>query len=270
MRKKIIKLLLIAICFQSFIYLNVDKVDAANYQQDKIVKIAMKEKGKKYQRKYGASPWCAAFVNWSARQAGVSTSVIPATYSSTDMYNKVLKLGGKKVSSPKKGDLVFYKKSSKSSSMRHVAIMTSSSMSIHGNYQKMVSYIKAKDYMIGKKKISKSLIVYVRPKYPTVPAIPVISSAQYINETIAIKWSKVSNVSSYELLIKDKSGKVVKTTSISSSKTAYSFTYSEPGQYSIYLRAKNSIGYSSYSKKNTLVIEESIEEEFENSTLENN
>lgn len=48
------------------------------------------------------------------------------------MYYSVKNNGGKVVTSPQREDLVFYKTTN--GTISHVAIMTSSTMSIHGNY----------------------------------------------------------------------------------------------------------------------------------------
>lgn len=148
----------------SLLHVSLIDVDASS-KMDKMVSIAMAEEGSGYKKKYGVSPWCASFVSWAARQAGIPTSVIPATASSAGMYSGTKSGGGKVVSTPQKGDLVFYKKYS-SGSICHVAIMTSSTMSIHGNYSKKVKYMNAYDYIDGNgKKTTRSRMIFVRPNY---------------------------------------------------------------------------------------------------------
>ena len=154
--------------------LHVSLVDVeASSQVDKFVSIAMAEKGSGYKSKYGVKPWCASFVSWAARQAGIPKSVIPATASSYEMYKGVKKGGGEIVNSPQKGDLVFYKKSSKESSICHVGIMTSSSMSIQGNYSSKVKYMSPYDYIDSNgNKTNRSKMIFVRPNYGSSSGTP--------------------------------------------------------------------------------------------------
>jgi hypothetical protein len=249
--RKFIKIFIVMTMLFCFASIRVEDAQAMGRQQDKIVAIAVKEKGSRYKRKYGARPWCAAFISWAARRANVSTSVIPKTASSTTMYKQVLKKGGKRVKIPQKGDLVFYKRSSRSSSMMHVALMTSSTMSIHGNYSRKVSYIKATDYRTGRGsgRISKKRIVYVRPCYPKAPSRPTLTSASFIDEKVQIKWKKVSHTSSYTIYMKDDKKKTVFSKNVSSKLSSYTFTYNNQkyGKYALYIKANNSIGSSSLS-----------------------
>ena len=169
---KIIKLCMALMISLSLVHINVNQVEASSYA-DKLVDIAMSEKGNGYKTKYGSAyggtstAWCASFVTWAARNAGIPTSIIPSTASAYGMYTGVKNGGGKIVSSPQKGDLVFYKRYSNDSSICHVGIMISSSMSIQGNYSDQVKYMSPYDYRLGKGKppISKSKIIFVRPNY---------------------------------------------------------------------------------------------------------
>ena len=149
-------------------FMNVSLIDVeASSQGDKLVSVAMAEQGNSYKSKYGATKnaWCASFVSWAARQAGIPTSIIPSTESASGMKSAVVSLGGKVVSSPQKGDLVFYKHS-KTGSICHVAIMTSSTMSIHGNYSNKVTYMAADNYYDSRNvKTTRSRMIFVRPKY---------------------------------------------------------------------------------------------------------
>lgn len=249
MLKKLTKVLCILMLGIGIIQLNIKKTEAKTLVQDKMVSIAMKEKGSRYKKKYGPSPWCTAFVNWSARKAKVSTKVIPNATNSTTMYKKLLKCGAKVVKKPKKGDIVFYKRSSKSNSMMHTALMTSSTMSIHGNYSHKVSYIKATDYRAGKGKIAKNRIVYVRPNYPSAPAKPQLKTATMSKETVTLSWKKVSHATSYTIYMKNADNKVVYQKNIKSTLSKYSFIFDNKkyGIYSIAIKANNSIGSSPLS-----------------------
>lgn len=112
-------------------------------------------------------PWCAAFVSWCARQAGESKAV-PATASVYVMYNSILKTGGKKISSPKSGDIVIYRRKA-DNYFAHVGIMENSSTSIEGNYgNAVVRGIKPGTYSDGAGSTVKNgriEVLYLRPAY---------------------------------------------------------------------------------------------------------
>lgn len=260
MFKKVLKIIIVLVIGIAIIQHQSTKTQAATpvLQQDKLVSIALKEKGSRYKKKYGPRPWCTAFVSWAARSAKISTKVIPNTASSTTMYKQLLKSGGKVVKTPQKGDLVFYKRSSKSSTMMHAAIMTSSTMSIHGNYSKKVSYLKATDYRVGKTRVSKSRIVYVRPNYPKAPSKPTLTSASMNETKVELTWKKVSNTTSYTIYMKNSANQTVYTKSVSASTTRYSFTYNNQkyGTYSLYIKANNSVGSSALSSAKKVVYKE--------------
>lgn len=248
MLKRFLNLLIVLLLSITVLHMNIKEPEAVTLVQNKMVTIALKEKGSRYKKKYGARPWCAAFVNWAARNAKVSTKVIPKTSDSTTMYKLLLKNGGKIVKKPQKGDLVFYKRSAKSTKMMHVAIMTSSTMSIHGNYSKKVSYIKATDYQNGKKKIAKNRIVYVRPNYPKAPSAPTISKATIKDQTITLSWNKVKNASSYTVYMKDTHNKIVYQKKTTSNKLSFVYNGKTSGTYSLLLKAHNNIGSSANSQ----------------------
>ena len=162
--KKITKVIMVLMISLSLFHVSLNEVDASSCA-DSLVSVAMGESGSSYKSKYGAKPWCASFVSWAARSAGIPTNIIPSTSSSAGMKSSVVSLGGKVVSSPQKGDLVFYKKSA-NGSICHVAIMTSSTMSIHGNYSKKVTYMSAYDYIDDNgNKTNRSKMIFVRPNY---------------------------------------------------------------------------------------------------------
>ncbi len=161
---KIVKIIMILMISLSSLHINSNEVEASSYA-DKLVSIAMAESGSGYKSKYGVKPWCASFVSWAARSAGIPSSIIPSTASSSGMKSSVVSLGGKVVSSPQKGDLVFYKHS-RTGSICHVAIMTSSTMSIHGNYSNKVTYMDAYNYYDSRNvKTTRSRMIFVRPNY---------------------------------------------------------------------------------------------------------
>jgi hypothetical protein len=246
--KKVVKLMFVFLIVISLVSIK-DTQAKTLTQQDNIISIAMKEKGSRYKKKYGASPWCAAFVSWAARTANISTSIIPKTYSSTTMYKQLLKSGAKIVTKPQKGDIVFYKRSAKSSNMMHVAIMCDSTMSIQGNYSKKVCYMKATNYYSSAGKITKNRIVYVRPNYKTVPSTPSLKSVTLDGNQISAKWNKVSKATKYCIYLKDSNNAIVYSKMIGNV-SSYSFVYDEisTGYYTVCIQAYNDIGNSSLSK----------------------
>ena len=160
--KKLIKIVFVLALALSLIYVNKKEVSAKGV--DDFVSIAYNEVGSGYKKKYGVSPWCASFVSWAAKEGGVSNA-IPSNSSTKALYSAVKSKGGKVVSSPQKGDLVFYKHSN-GSGICHVAIMKTSTMSIHGNYSSKVKYIAANNYYDSNgKKTTSSRMIFVRPNY---------------------------------------------------------------------------------------------------------
>ena len=92
-------------------------------------------KGQQYNYQYGSSPWCCNFVSWCARQAGLSTDVIKSTATVQTMYDNLINAcGAKVVTTPQRGDLVFYKYTDYDSArFHHIGIMTSATESVQGN-----------------------------------------------------------------------------------------------------------------------------------------
>ncbi len=106
--------------------------------------------------------WCAIFTSWCANQAGVPTNVIPQTAGVSMMYTGVINGGGKVVTSPQAGDLVFYKiHYATGDSWGHVGIMVDSKNSVQGNLCSQVMHVKPTDYKCN----GEYTIYYVRPNY---------------------------------------------------------------------------------------------------------
>lgn len=138
---------------------------------DDIVTVATKEVGATNGAKYGSGAWCAYFVVWCAKQAGIPSSVIPYTGACTTMYSTMIKnCGAKVVSAPQKGDLVFYKSKTQANVFVHVGIMIDGKASIQGNLNSKVMKISsALSYIYANgTHCSQSDLVYVRPNY-TIP-----------------------------------------------------------------------------------------------------
>ena len=128
---------------------------------DDIVAIALAQKGRTgeslgYHTTWGG--WCAAFVNDCAYLAGQSEAIpfqTGNTHDATVLRRFILNSGGTEVSSPQKGDIVFYYNGSRYS---HVGIMTDASHTIEGNVSNMVKEVTP--YGRGYSSIS-----FVRPNY---------------------------------------------------------------------------------------------------------
>ena len=114
-------------------------------------------------------PWCQCFISWCANQASIGTDIIPKTAgTSTSMYffknrglwNNSSSYGGSYI--PKKGDIIYYSKSSNINSPSHVGIVTdcdgSTVYTIEGNYSDKVS---TRTISLN----SNSIIGYATPSY---------------------------------------------------------------------------------------------------------
>lgn len=146
-------------------------VSAAN-TSDSLVAIAEGELGNtNYSKYYGgnAGAWCADFVTWCAQQAGVSS--ITNSSSCYYMYRGMVEDNHcQVVSSPQKGDIVFFYCNSCSGTANkwcHVGIMVNSTTSIDGNYGGKVSYDSSYSHYgsLGYKHSSGISKIYVRPNY---------------------------------------------------------------------------------------------------------
>ena len=63
-----------------------------------------------YGKKGAVAQWCANFISWVANQAGIDKSILPHVGYTPDYFDKVLKGGGKEVTTKEamKGDLMFF------------------------------------------------------------------------------------------------------------------------------------------------------------------
>lgn len=168
MKKVVSMLLVLTVICGSLVFATVT-ANAAN-TADSLVSVAEGELGNTNYSKYSsyANAWCADFVSWCARQVGVDS--IPSTASCYSMYNGMNNNGCQVVSSPQKGDIVFFYCNSCSGTSNvwcHVGIMVDSSTSIDGNYSGKVSYDRSYSHYgsLGYKHSSGISKIYVRPNY---------------------------------------------------------------------------------------------------------
>lgn len=157
-------------------------VNAAN-TADSIVDIARAEIGNSYYQKYNGhkNAWCADFVTWCAKQAGVSS--IFGNSSCYSMYEG-MKGSCERVYSPQKGDIVFFycnKCSTTAGKWCHVGIMEDSTYSIEGNnwsdgtskVQRGKSYNHNGDLGYRHGDSSGCITrIYLRPNYGNSPTTP--------------------------------------------------------------------------------------------------
>lgn len=133
---------------------------------ERLVKVALDElgaeNGEKYVRWYNAAmgsklnlsaAWCAIFVSWCARQAGVSTKKIPNFAGCTTGRRLFQKLGSWRERGeylPKRGDLVLFDWDGDPSLSEHVGIVTERDgkkvYTVEGNSGKTV---REKSYPLG-------------------------------------------------------------------------------------------------------------------------
>ena len=111
-----------------------------NNQADNIVAVAQAQMGKTKAQLNYTEAWCADFASDCASLAGIS-NIIPGNGYCQTLYNNIKNKGGQDVSSPQKGDIVFYYCKSCSVHWCHVGIMINSSQSVEGNYNGKVSLV---------------------------------------------------------------------------------------------------------------------------------
>lgn len=124
----------------------------------------------KYGKWYGSDgqPWCHMFVSWCANKAGISTSVIPKTYSCDTGMNKFINWNRFEYSkaygntyTPKVGDIIYFGTKSDSNHVGIITKVTSSKITtIEGNSSDKV---QNKTYNLT----DSSIVGYGNPKYTT-------------------------------------------------------------------------------------------------------
>ncbi len=141
-----------------------------------IVTVAKKQNGKNGSNLGYSEEWCADFVTDCARLTGMSSSVVPYTYSGRSscmrLYNRMINnCGAKVVSTPKVGDFVFFDWAGEKNvnNLHHVAIVTSVSgnkVTVVGGNQGSASSLYSRKVSIVTYSVNYSCIAkYVRPKY---------------------------------------------------------------------------------------------------------
>lgn len=261
-------------------------VNAAN-TADSIVDIACAEIGNSYYQKYNGhkNAWCADFVTWCAKQAGVSS--IFGNSSCYSMYEG-MKGSCERVYSPQKGDIVFFycnKCSTTAGKWCHVGIMEDSTYSIEGNnwsdgtskVQRGKSYNHNGDLGYRHGDSSGCITrIYLRPNYDNktyiLPEQPDSISTDYKNYLpgdVVVHWSSSANASSYWLqgYITYDSGSLKDTSYCFmncnvGNVTDHKMTLMDTGKYTIYVYGVNENGKSSANSWNFNVINKSSNPHF--------
>ena len=223
---------------------NLTSVTATGDPATDIVAAASAQIGKTGAQLGATENWCADFVFSCARLVGIGADVIPTTGSVTALYNGILNAGGQVVSTPQKGDLVFYSPLANT----HVAIMTDSINSIHGNVNgdssgsfhltSRVTLCKYTDY------VGAYQYVFVRPNYSSTPSQPLAApgapTVTVNGSSVTVSWTTVSGATGYNVFaVKD--GKTSQWGSVTSTGSVITETYNNrpEGTYSIYIVAYN-------------------------------
>ena len=252
--KRIFSVLMsIVIALSCVVFIMPPNIVLAANNADDIVSIARGELGStNYSKYYGGNKgaWCADFVSWCAQQAGVDS--IAKSSSCYNMYIGMKNNGCQEVSSPQKGDIVFFyctKCSSIAGKWCHVGIMEDSTYSIEGNrWSNGVSKVeRGNSYShngdLGYKHREGIVRKYLRPKYSfpnpvtTTPSIWKNSDSYTVGNSATLTWNSVDNATGYWFSVWYKGEQIV-TTQVSGS-SEYTLNNLGEGEYTAYITAYN-------------------------------
>ena len=252
--KRIFSVLMsIVIVLSCVVFIMPPNIVLAANNADDIVSIARGELGStNYSKYYGGNKgaWCADFVSWCAQQAGVDS--IAKSSSCYNMYIGMKNNGCQEVSSPQKGDIVFFyctKCSSTAGKWCHVGIMEDSKYSIEGNrWSNGVSKVeRGNSYShngdLGYKHRDGIVRKYLRPKYSfpnpvtTTPSIWKNSDSYTVGNSATLTWNSVDNATGYWFSVWYKGEQIV-TTQVSGS-SEYTLNNLGEGEYTAYITAYN-------------------------------
>ena len=246
-------LMSIVIVLSCIVFIMPPNIVLAANNADDIVSIARGELGStNYSKYYGGNKgaWCADFVSWCAQQAGVDS--IAKSSSCYNMYIGMKNNGCQEVSSPQKGDIVFFyctKCSSTAGKWCHVGIMEDSTYSIEGNrWSNGVSKVdRGNSYShngdLGNKHRDGIFRKYMRPKYSfpnpvtTTPSIWKNSDSYTVGNSATLTWNSVDNATGYWFSVWYKGEQIV-TTQVSGS-SEYTLNNLGEGEYTAYITAYN-------------------------------
>ena len=144
---------------------------------DDIVAVAQAQANRTKAQMGYTEAWCANFVGDCASLAGLG-DIIPRNGYCGTLYSNILNAGGKEVTSPQKGDIIFYYCTASSCPNSgkpwvHVGIMTSPTSSIEGNsggkvaVKSKVTYTDMNGHTYGHSGTNSVIAKYLRPNYPS-------------------------------------------------------------------------------------------------------
>lgn len=230
-------------------------VNSGNYRAD-IIGVARTQVGYREtmenKTKYGAwyglnyQPWCAMFVTWCARQAGIPKSVIANSAIAEpgpEYFNLDYKDG--KEYTPLPGDIFFTKTFSHTGIVFHadgdyfytLEGNTNNDGSDNGNSVLCLKH-KRQDYYFG---------VYKNSSVKA-PAAPVVSTSQEtytIGQTATIQWKKVKNAVSYSVEV-FKDGLVHCSENVGNT-TSFDLEHLQYGEYLVCVSAHYADGKTGYT-----------------------
>ena len=254
--KRIVSVLMsIVIVLSCVVFIMPPNIVLAANNADDIVSIARGELGStNYSKYYGGNKgaWCADFVSWCAQQAGVDS--IAKSSSCYNMYIGMKNNGCQEVSSPQKGDIVFFyctKCSSTAGKWCHVGIMEDSKYSIEGNrWSNGVSKVeRGNSYShngdLGYKHRDGIVRKYLRPKY-SVPNPPTYSNfwidGNFYDLSETITFNVTASMADRFAIGIDKIGGARVVTEGCGSTYSISAERLGTGNYSAYMSVANSAG----------------------------
>ena len=254
--KRIVSVLMsIVIVLSCVVFIMPPNIVLAANNADDIVSIARGELGStNYSKYYGGNKgaWCADFVSWCAQQAGVDS--IAKSSSCYNMYIGMKNNGCQEVSSPQKGDIVFFyctKCSSTAGKWCHVGIMEDSKYSIEGNrWSNGVSKVeRGNSYShngdLGYKHRDGIVRKYLRPKY-SVPNPPTYSNfwidGNFYDLSETITFNVTASMADRFAIGIDKIGGARVVTEDCGSTYSISANRLGTGSYSAYMSVANSAG----------------------------
>ena len=256
--KHILSALLVAIMLVGTIPLSASAAYENTYtntgnQRDDIIGVAKTQLGytegannaTKYGTWYGLpnQPWCAMFISWCARQAGISKDILQnsAVAAPDAKYFNIPYYDGASYT-PQKGDLFFTK------SWSHVGLVYyidgSYFYTIEGNSNTTGSS-EGTSVVTNRRKISN--FYFGVPKYnsgaPTYAKLSIDTKSLYVGQTITFTCD--SDTADYYNIGIDRDG-----ARILLKKVGHLFSYkcTEPGSYTAYVSAVNSNGYIDSNK----------------------
>ena len=203
---------------------------------DDIVSVAMAQQNRTKASMGYTEAWCADFVGDCADLAGLSYAIPRAGYCGT-LWDNIINSGGYEVSSPQKGNIIFYYCTASycpnsGKPWVHVGIMTSSSSSIEGNSggkvtaKSKITYTDTNGHTYGHAGTNSVTVKYLRPKYKDEPVknawLNINRSELFTGESINFSFGAENSNGSFTIGI-DRYGTRVDTINVQGNSYDYTF-----------------------------------------------